>query len=261
MSMHGSWPCSLMVHAIARLAFGIAQCLLALGPASACHGSLTGQFRYITELAASGVGRCRQCSGLDQAGAPLLAQPVTVAADGDDMAVVEQAVEDGSRHDRIAEDGAPFANRAVGGDQHAAAFVTARHQLEEEMRRVWFERQIAEFVDDQELGFGEEAEALFETTVGVRLDQPCHQRRRRHEEHRIALADGGAAEPDGKMGLADAGRAEHEQRVAMGNPAARRQSRIWPLSSEGCAVKSKPSRSRSVGKWAILVAISTRRWL
>ena len=57
------------------------------------------------------------------------------------MAVVEQAIEDGGRHDRIAEDGAPFADRAVRGDQHAAAFVTARDELEEEMRRIGLEWQ------------------------------------------------------------------------------------------------------------------------
>ena len=41
--------------------------------------------------------------GVDQAGAALLAQTVAVAADGDDLAVVEEPVEDGGGDDRVAE--------------------------------------------------------------------------------------------------------------------------------------------------------------
>jgi hypothetical protein len=40
----------------------------------------------------------------DQTGAALLAQPVAVATDGDDVAVVQQPVEDRSRNHRVAED-------------------------------------------------------------------------------------------------------------------------------------------------------------
>src|SRR5262249_8534262 len=36
-------------------------------------------------------------------------------------------------------------------------------------------------------------------------------------------------------------------------------SRIWRGSSEGWAAKSKPSKSRAQGKWAIFIAISIRR--
>ena len=43
---------------------------------------------------------------LQQSGAPLLAQPIAVAANGDDMAVMEQAVEDCGCHDGVAEHGA-----------------------------------------------------------------------------------------------------------------------------------------------------------
>jgi len=42
-------------------------------------------------------------SGLDQARAPLLAQPIAVAADGDDVAVVQEAIEDGGCHHGVTE--------------------------------------------------------------------------------------------------------------------------------------------------------------
>src|SRR4051794_27901742 len=40
---------------------------------------------------------------LQQAGAPLLAQPVAVTANGEDVAVMEQAVEDGGCHHGVTE--------------------------------------------------------------------------------------------------------------------------------------------------------------
>ena len=43
---------------------------------------------------------------------------LAVAPDGDDVAVMKQPVEDRCSNDRIAEDLAPFASRAAGGDEH-----------------------------------------------------------------------------------------------------------------------------------------------
>ena len=71
------------------------------------------------------------------------------------MAVVEKAIEDRSRHHGVAEHATPLPDRAVGGDQHRAALIAPRHELEEEVRGVRLEGQIAELVDDQEFGFGE----------------------------------------------------------------------------------------------------------
>lgn len=70
----------------------------------------------------------------------LLAQAITVAADGDDMAVVEQSVKDRRSDDRIAEDGTPFADGAVARQQHVAALVAPQHQLEEQVRGIGAER-------------------------------------------------------------------------------------------------------------------------
>ncbi len=66
-----------------------------------------------------------QLGRLDEAGAALFAQPVAVAADGDDLAVVQEAVEDRGCDDGVAEHGAPFADRAVAGDEQAAALARA----------------------------------------------------------------------------------------------------------------------------------------
>ena len=67
---------------------------------------------------------------------PLLAQPVAVAANGEDVAVMEQAVEDGGCHHGVAEHRSPLADRAIAGDQHAAPLVAPRDELEEQMCRI-----------------------------------------------------------------------------------------------------------------------------
>lgn len=52
--------------------------------------------------------------------------------------------------------------------------------------------------------------------LGERRDQG----RRGHEEHRVAFADGFAAQGYGEVRLADAGRPEQKQSVTVSHPAA-----------------------------------------
>ena len=55
----------------------------------------------------------------------LLAKPIAVATDGDDVTVMQQAIEDGCRRDRIAEDAAPLADGPIAGDQHGATLLAS----------------------------------------------------------------------------------------------------------------------------------------
>lgn len=103
------------------------------------------------------------------------------------------------------------------------------------MRGVGIERQVAELVDDQQLGLGMEGQALLQASLGMGLDEPGNERRRRHEQHRVALADGLAAERDRQVRLADAGRAEQQQRIAVRHPATGRQL-AEPASRTACTV-------------------------
>src|ERR1700760_1247788 len=102
----------------------------------------------------SGAASCR-CSLrrrrglLQQSAAPLFAQPVAVAADGQHMTVVQQPVEDRARDHRIAKYRTPLAHSQVGGYQHGPALVSAADQLKEQVRCIRLERQIAELINDQ----------------------------------------------------------------------------------------------------------------
>ena len=105
----------------------------------------------------------------------LFAQPVALAPDGDDVTLVEQADEDRGCDDSVAEDGLPFADGAVRCDEHGTTLIAFADQLEEQMRGVGFERQIAEFIDDQQLRPGVVRQPLLETPLGLGLGQAGEQ--------------------------------------------------------------------------------------
>ena len=88
--------------------------------------------------------------GLDQPGLALGTQSVAVTADGDDMTVVQQPIEDSGGHHCVTEHLAPLADRPVAGLQQAAAFVAAGDQLEEQVGRTRLRRQVAQLVDGLE---------------------------------------------------------------------------------------------------------------
>src|SRR5690606_15333275 len=70
----------------------------------------------------------------EEAGLPFLLEAVALAADVDDVGVVEQAVEDGACDHRVAaEDLAPGTEAFVAGQDDAATFVAARDHLEEQI--------------------------------------------------------------------------------------------------------------------------------
>ncbi len=144
-------------------------------------------------------GGCRCRCGPEQPRATLLAQPVAIAANGQHVAVVQQAVQDGGRHDLVAQHRAPVAHGAIGGEQDAAALVAAADQLEQQVRRRGFERQIAELVDDQQPGLGQLRQTLFQPPLRMPPDQGRHQGRRRGEQHRVAVPDRLAPKSDGEV--------------------------------------------------------------
>jgi hypothetical protein len=108
---------------------------------------------------------------LQKPAAPFFLQAIAVTADRDHVAVVKEAIEDRGCHHGIAEHRTAVADAAIAGEQDCALLVPAADQLEEEVRGVGFKRQIAEFVDDQELGLGKVREPLLEPTFGMTLGE------------------------------------------------------------------------------------------
>ena len=70
-----------------------------------------------------------------------------VALEGDDLGVVDEAVDHRGGDDVVAEDLAPAAEGLVGGDDQTGSFVAAGDELEEEVGGLGFEGDVADLVD------------------------------------------------------------------------------------------------------------------
>src|SRR6266542_4098226 len=127
---------------------------------------------------------------------------------GDDVAVVQQPVQDGGGEDVVAEDLAPFAERLVAGEQDRAAFVAAGDQLEDHVGVGAGQRQIAHLVDDQDGGFEVGLELLGEPPGGLGLFEVADQVVEGGEVDRVAGLAGRDRQADREHGLADPGRAQ-----------------------------------------------------
>src|SRR5580658_3871869 len=63
-----------------------------------------------------------------------------------------EAVEESGCHFGVAEDRGPLAEAQVGGDDDAGAFVEFAQQVEQQGTARSAERQVAEFIEDHEIG-------------------------------------------------------------------------------------------------------------
>jgi hypothetical protein len=61
-----------------------------------------------------------------------VSQPEAVIASFQDVAVVGETVEEGRRHLGVAEDGGPFAEAEIGGDDDAGALVEFAQEMEQQ---------------------------------------------------------------------------------------------------------------------------------
>src|SRR5664279_1653522 len=67
---------------------------------------------------------------------------------------MSEPVEQRRRHLGVAEYGGPFAEAEIGGDDDAGALIELAQQMEEQRATRGAERQVAEFVEDHEVGVG-----------------------------------------------------------------------------------------------------------
>ena len=76
--------------------------------------------------------------------------PVALAAERDDVGVMDQPVDGGDGHHVVGEDAIPGAERLVGGDDHAAGLVAMGDEFEEHGSLGFAALDIADVVDDQQ---------------------------------------------------------------------------------------------------------------
>jgi hypothetical protein len=114
-----------------------------------------------------------------------LLEPEAFALNHEREAVVREAVEDGRRQDVVAEDCAPLGCDLVRGDEHAAVLVAPGDELEEEMSAAPIEGQVAELVDDEQLGPGEVGEPLGQLAIQLSLREGGEERGGAREEYGV----------------------------------------------------------------------------
>jgi len=80
----------------------------------------------------------------------MAAQPVACAVDSDDHRMMQEAIEQGCRYDRVAEHLAPFGEAAVRCQDHGTFFVTGVDELEQQVGAAGGDGHIADLVDDEQ---------------------------------------------------------------------------------------------------------------
>ena len=94
----------------------------------------------------------------------VFAHAVAAAADVDDVAVVEQAIDERGRHDLVAEGGAPLFEALVRRQHGRGPFVACVDQLEEQRGAVLADGEVADLVDDEQGGMGQHLQAAARTS-------------------------------------------------------------------------------------------------
>ena len=78
-------------------------------------------------------------------------EPPAGVAGLDDIAMMGQAIEHGGGHLGVAEHLGPIGEGEIGGDQQRGVFVELADQVEQQLAARLAEREIAQFVDDDEV--------------------------------------------------------------------------------------------------------------
>ena len=106
----------------------------------------------------------------------------------EDFTMMRQAIQQGRRHAFALEDLAPVAERKVAGQQKAAAFVTIGEDLKQQFRAAPTERQVPEFIHDQQIRAIQLRQISIKQIRLLLLFEQIHQSRRREESHRVSLS-------------------------------------------------------------------------
>ena len=148
-----------------------------------------------------------------------------VVAGLDDVAVVGQPIEQRGGHLGVAEDGGPFAEGEIGGDDDRGALVEPADEVEQELAAGLGEGQIAEFVENDEVEAGQMiGEPPLPSVAGLGL-QLVDEIDDVVEPAAGAGTDAGAGDGDGQMRLAGPGAADEDDIALLGDEVRRRRGR------------------------------------
>ncbi|MEI2714918.1 MAG: hypothetical protein V9G04_16915 [Nocardioides sp.] len=114
-------------------------------------------------------------------------------------------------------------NGRLDGEDQGGVFVAAGHELEEQVRGVLFEGQVADLVDDDQPVAAQPGELLGQPAGPVGVGESGDPLCRGCEQDAVAVSCGGDAQGGGQMGLPGPGRAEQDDVACLGQEPARCQ--------------------------------------
>ena len=147
-------------------------------------------------------------------GFPARSEPVTFACECEDGTVMNEPIDDGGSSHLVRKDLRPFLEWKIGRERDAASFVTLRDELKEQISCFSFERNVSEFVDEQQIDTIVAAVVPLERCCFLRSDKFHEQRRSRRKEHAVTAHAHCKADGAQDMTLADTRRSA-ENNVAM----------------------------------------------
>src|SRR5262249_8341032 len=138
----------------------------------------------------------------------MLAETITRSLDLDDDGVMEEAIEECGGDNWVAEDLTPFGKAAVGGEDHGGALVAGIDELEEQIAAARNDRQISDFIHDQERGPAKESDALAQLPFPFGFGESTDDIGKACEVDATAGLYGLYTERSGEVALAGSGWAE-----------------------------------------------------
>lgn len=122
--------------------------------------------------AAGGWGGWRAGFGEPGGEVPLVPHAVAVAANIDDVAVMEEPINQRAGHHVVAEDVAPFFEAFITREDGRRVFVPTTRELEKQLRADARDREIADFIDDHQTRKDERPHAPREMARLLRFFEP-----------------------------------------------------------------------------------------
>jgi hypothetical protein len=140
------------------------------------------------------------CGGRGDAAEVSVFEPVGVAFEGDDFGVVDEPVDHGGGGYVVTEGLAPPAEWLVAGDDEAGAFVAGGDELEEQVGGLGLERDVADFVDDQQRVASQPDQLALQPAGVVRLGEAGDPFGGGGEQDPVSGLAGAGSQADGQVG-------------------------------------------------------------
>jgi hypothetical protein len=129
------------------------------------------------------------------------------------VCLVGEPIEQGLAEPGVGEDLRPLGEGQVGGYDDGGLFGSLCDHLEEQLGGDFGQRDIAEFIDDDQLHAGLAGQHAPQTLLPLRFDELVDQRSGCGKAHSSALTTGGDRQAGGEMTLAGAGVADQQDRL------------------------------------------------